>query len=613
MKKKVIVIFAGILVLFPCKARADLDVLSLVQDKIGTYMESVNKVVKEYSGIQAHLQELSMNRDILGQLKSKTVGALKARAGQLKTSLQNYAMTFINNKMDSFSLPGIKDNITMGAYVNPALRDDLATKLIKKTDMNNDVQAIMELDLRNNNLRIENVATLFANSLVNRRNLLKELSDVGKDDGISTNDDEGSQDQIPMLKDRYFDLSRKANHRWINVMNTISTEMEVVGESELTQSPVDDLTKVIGEDTNPTAEDLSGLGVGIAGNSQNSLTWNDIAGTVNRVKSGDYAGALNGVAGSFGNLGGTSGTINTMNNMATGIRTATNVYNSGKSGNWGAALASAGNGAGNLIGGDTGSIIGRATSSAGSAVNAGMRGDMGSVISSVGSGAGSVIGGNTGSIVNRATNSAGIAVNAGMRGDMGGVISSVGSSAGSVIGGNTGSIINRATDSAGSAVNAGVRGDMGRVISSVGSGAGSVIGGNTGSIVDRATNSAGSAVNAGKRGDMGGVISYVGNSAGSVVGGNTGGMINSAANSAGSAVNAGKRGDMSGVVSAAGRGTSSVLNSTGNNAAGSVVSSATSGAATVAGAQNADTVAQGINSGVQGVLRATQNNASNKK
>ena len=118
--------------------------------------------------------------------------------------------------------------------------------------MNNDVQKNIELDLRNNKLRIENIATLFANSLANRRQLLKDLEEMNKKSSEEGGD---SAEQIPVLKDRYFELSRTANHRWINVMNTIATEMEVVGEAELTQSPVDDLTKVIGSDPEENEND----------------------------------------------------------------------------------------------------------------------------------------------------------------------------------------------------------------------------------------------------------------------------------------------------------------------------------------------------------------------
>ena len=476
MKKIIMAIFAGILVLFPRTSKADIDVLSSIQDSIASGMEKVNKVVKDYTGFQFQLQELSVNRDMLGQLKQQTIGALQARAASLKSSLQGKISEFINTKMDSFSLPGIKEQINMGDYAPPALKTAIAAKYVKKAHTSNDLAVTAELDLRNNNLRIENAATLYANAIVNRRQLTAKLKEdvtgAANQNLLNPNDDKGSQDQLPKLTERYSKISRDANHRWVNILSSMSRYHGLLSESSITQKPVDNLTDVIGSEP---VDDGSGPAdpFSMAGSNSRGISIGDVVSTFNKVKSGDYTGALGNVVGGYANLGGNAGTINTLNAVVAGASAATNVYNGISTGNWGGALAAAGGGVGSALGGQTGGMISSIAGSAGSAVNAGVSGNWGGVIASAGSGVGMGIGGQTGGIIGSVAGSAGSAVNASVSGNWGGAVAGVATGAGTAVGGNAGNIINSVAGSAGSAVNAAVSGNTQGVVSSVSSGVGS--------------------------------------------------------------------------------------------------------------------------------------------
>ncbi|MBP5215397.1 MAG: hypothetical protein J6039_02440, partial [Alphaproteobacteria bacterium] len=83
MMKKLAGIFLVFMMIYPSPARADLDLLSLIQDELASLKEKVNMVLKEYVNIEAQLQELSSGRGAINILRDKY-------AGRLMEKYQNY-------------------------------------------------------------------------------------------------------------------------------------------------------------------------------------------------------------------------------------------------------------------------------------------------------------------------------------------------------------------------------------------------------------------------------------------------------------------------------------------------------------------------------------------
>ena len=93
MKKKIATILAiAIMTLLPSTAKADLDVLSIVQDEITSITQKVDAVIKQYVNVQANLQELSLNRNIVSQIRDKVKTELKAKTQQFYKDVKDMAM-----------------------------------------------------------------------------------------------------------------------------------------------------------------------------------------------------------------------------------------------------------------------------------------------------------------------------------------------------------------------------------------------------------------------------------------------------------------------------------------------------------------------------------------
>ena len=69
MKRKILIIFIGICILFPCSARADNQILRNIKLLYVEAQESVNKVIKYYELSQHYLQEISRARENLKNLR----------------------------------------------------------------------------------------------------------------------------------------------------------------------------------------------------------------------------------------------------------------------------------------------------------------------------------------------------------------------------------------------------------------------------------------------------------------------------------------------------------------------------------------------------------------
>ena len=56
MNKKLGILLSAVFFLLPCAVKADIDFASIIQDKLSTVEEEVNKVLKQYTNIQVHIQ-----------------------------------------------------------------------------------------------------------------------------------------------------------------------------------------------------------------------------------------------------------------------------------------------------------------------------------------------------------------------------------------------------------------------------------------------------------------------------------------------------------------------------------------------------------------------------
>ena len=351
MKRKILIIFVGICILFPCSARADNQILRNIKLLYVEAQEGVNKVIKYYELSQHILQEVSRARENLKNLRSYAWAYLKAQAmmyaGALVNQLAQQGIQFLNTRMDGFTLPGIKENLKFGDVVTVALEGSMAAKYLKQTSDENDIQEAVALNIRNNNLRVENAARMFANALVNRYRLQDKIKqnpteEVNGGSSGSSPDPEDqcnvSMDDLPTVIDCYKQLNRTSNHRWVNIIAAMAEYNDLMAQSEITLLPTDNAIEVLGIAEEDVAE----------GGSLSALRKikNTATGVAKNVKSGNIMGALGTAAG----YAGENIALRNMSSIAVGIQSSVGVLNGLKTGDWGAALAAAGTGAGNIIG-----------------------------------------------------------------------------------------------------------------------------------------------------------------------------------------------------------------------------------------------------------------------
>ena len=404
MKKKIATILAiAMMTLLPSTAKADLDVLSIIQDEITAITQKVDAVVKQYVNIQANLQELSLNRNIVSQIRDKVKTELKAKAKQFYKDMKDMAMAegmmFLKSSLSSISLPGIGQYVDMGAFVNPKLQVAVGQTYLKRQHKHDDIKYIAAKDETSNNLMVDNAATLFANSLVRR----EEVSACEK-----KNDELKNMADVNSVKNKYYETVWNAHHRWLKISEAMSAYKKMKNEGELNQGNIDDVSDITGtlEDEEEKEEDASTNTIMEMMQKQreaNSKALSEgITSTIKSIKDGDAAGALSNALGNaanvYGNAPGSWDSVTKgLQSAATGVQTLNNMNRDAQSGNWGGMLNDAMGGAGNIVsqngGGDVGGILSNAAGGAGSSLNSALSGNWGDAIRNAGAGAGSAVGG----------------------------------------------------------------------------------------------------------------------------------------------------------------------------------------------------------------------------
>ena len=457
MKKNVAKIFVIAMLMFvPSTAKADIDVLSAIQDTINSSMEKVNSVVKKYATIQFKLQELSLNRDIISQLRDQVKTQLKEKAMQFTNEFKDMAMgqltMFVRTSLSSITLPGIGQYIDMGAFVSPKLKVAVGETYIKRQHKNNDIAYNLKKDEERNNQIIDSAAILFANSLVRRVQIIEEdpcrcvgqngemLSDVPNCSNEEKTACEEQKKQLSEMKDvnvvkqKYFDKILDGNDRWNRISDAYSQYKKMIAEAKLGQGNVGDISDVTGVDEeNKEPEDPA---VANTFNEymkkiqdereKNALALKDmVSQNIEQIRNGDIMGVAAGAMGTATNLygnapGSWTSVTKVMQETTTGLNAGNEVLKNAKSGNWGGALGAAAGGAGNIIG-DTGNqnlgnIFNSAATGAGNALNAGLNNNWSGVAGAAGNAAGSAVSGTGNDILGAAIttggNLTGIGVNA---------------------------------------------------------------------------------------------------------------------------------------------------------------------------------------------------------
>ena len=441
MNKKVLAIFiAAVLVVFPKTSRADLDTLSIIQDQITSVTSKIDALVKQYTQIQASLQELSLNRNIVSQLKDKVKSELKSRAmgfyNDLKDEVMAEGMMFLKTSLSSVSLPGIGQYIDLGGFVNPKLTVAVGKTYLKKKHKKNDVQSTVAQDERSNNLMIDNLAIMFANSLVHRKQIIDEdpcscVDGDGRDcskekEKCKKQEDEfNSLNDVSVVKNKQFMVMLNANHRWLKIKEAQAMYAKMKGEAMMNQGNIDDISAITGEiEEEEEEEDNTDAVQALMQNKINPLDLaNNVKGSLEKIKNGDYTGAFADAMGTTTNLygngpGSWDSVTKAMQEVTTGAEALNNAYHNADNGDWGGALNSALGGAGSIIGStgneSLGNVFNNASGGAGNALNSALNGNWGDAIGNAAGGAGSAVSGSGNDVLGSSIGAAGSLVDVGM-------------------------------------------------------------------------------------------------------------------------------------------------------------------------------------------------------
>ena len=374
MNIKTVIICSTVLILAPCMAKADLDPTTLIQDQILNAQEEINKALKTYTGQQLDLQQLVNSRDKLNELKKMG-----------KTFALDYANDYIKRvKVRSFSIKGITEDL-QGAVATPEMARKVGQKMTQKELVSDDVQKAKEHQKLINDLQVENVAAMYAKSLVLRRSIIEENEQL-------ENEEKEEMTDLSIIENAYKVVSNRATGRWKTILDSeanFSGQLAVAGllnirantaeeEEEAAmadaQKKADEEAKKAEEEAKKSAgenaEEKSDKNNDKKG--KNKPNWKDAANKAGDaykdVKSGNYGAAL-------GDLGGVAGSTGLGEGVSDALSNAGTAYDKGKqakdnieSGNYGAALGDLGGVAGST---GLGEGVSDALSNAGTAYDKG--------------------------------------------------------------------------------------------------------------------------------------------------------------------------------------------------------------------------------------------------
>lgn len=358
MKKKIAILLSSILIMYPSVSKADIDFLSIVQDKIAEIQERINLVMLQYTGMQVDLAKLVTDRGaFLDDLRS-----------QAKALAIDKAMALADNiKVGALSMPGISDKITAGVYVTPELRNALANQYLKRSKKSDDLfEHAWKESEKNNNLAIENLAAMFAQAIVKRNQLTEESTDKkGKGSSESAKNEQTSAKTTTEFVQKYMEISRQANERWINLLAFIAFQEQQLSALQAAAIKVDNVSDITGN-LDDNKED--GLAFDVTGGTSLLSIYNTGVSAYNNIKNGDVAGAFRDVTGTateaFGNVL-TEGDMTTIGSFVTGVTAGQDALNSAANGDWNGALGALAGGSSDILNmngeGDVAALVGAGT------------------------------------------------------------------------------------------------------------------------------------------------------------------------------------------------------------------------------------------------------------
>lgn len=313
MKLKIAIVCSAVIALAPYAAKADLDPMSLIQDKLRNGFEEANKVFKEYTGQELDLQQLVNNRDRLSELKKMG-----------KNFAIDAAMSYASNvKIRSLSVGGITGDIK-GSIGTPELARKLGKKMTQKSMINDDVLQAQKKQKMINELQVENVATMYAKALVLRRSIINEGQKLEEEEKTEITD-------LPQIEDAYKAVSTRANGRWKSILDAAANYQGQIAASSLLSMRADAAkeaeeeaeaeAKKKAEEEKKAAQEAADKSEKEGGQSL-SDAYNKGSNVINDVKNGNYGSAL-------GEVGGAAGSAGIGGNVGDTLKNAGNTYNQG--------------------------------------------------------------------------------------------------------------------------------------------------------------------------------------------------------------------------------------------------------------------------------------------
>ena len=380
MRTKITVVCSAIIALFPYASFADFDPTTFVQDQLITHQEQINTIIKNYTGKELDMQQLTNSPNKLKNLKK---AGIKLAIG----SATKYApQMIIRTKV----LKGISGKVK-GNFATPELAAAVNNEMARNDQVNNDIQKARERRKKLNKLQVQNVSILYAKALVTRRSIIneteqldeeeKQLKELIEDCSGSSSDGSDSgrcEGLIPILTKSYAQTVDRANARWRSILDFTANyygqkaSIEYLGVSISRADKDEQAAEDAAKKGQANSSDLaSGLQ---SGNGANPLLdpnkgkdlFNKGKDVYGKVKSGNYGGALGEVGGVAGDYG--------LGQAGDYISKAGSTYDKGKNtvedvknGNYGGALSNVSGVAGDYGLKDASNYIDKA----GSAYNAG--------------------------------------------------------------------------------------------------------------------------------------------------------------------------------------------------------------------------------------------------
>lgn len=362
MKTKITVVCSAFIALFPYASFADFDPTTFIQDQLITHQEQINTIIKNYTGKELDIQQLTNSPNKLKNLKKS---GIKLAIG----AAVKYAPQMI---IRSKTLKGISGKV-QGSFATPELTNAVNNQMARNNQVNNDAQKARERREKLNKLQVENVAVLYAKALVTRRSIINEAEQLneeekqlkeliedcsGSTEGGTGNDSGKCEGLIPALMKSYSQTVDRANSRWRSILDFTANyygqkaSVEYLGVSISRADKDEQAAEEAAKKGQANSPDLAqGLQ---NGNGTNSLLdpdkgkdlFNKGKDIYGKVKNGDYGGALGeagGIAGDYG-LGQAGDYIS---KAGTTYDKSKSAADNVKNGNYGAALGNVSDVAGN--------------------------------------------------------------------------------------------------------------------------------------------------------------------------------------------------------------------------------------------------------------------------